>query len=71
VDFLWRERRLAVETDGYGAHRGRQAFEDDRERELALGMLGMRLRRFSDRQVGGRPAEVAAAVRAALEDDPA
>jgi Protein of unknown function (DUF559) len=71
VDFLWRERRLAVETDGYGAHRGRQAFEDDRERELALGMLGIRLRRFSDRQVDGRPAEVAAAVRAALEDDPA
>src|ERR671922_12174 len=36
VDFLWRAERLAVETDGYGAHRGRQAFEDDRERELAL-----------------------------------
>ena len=69
VDFLWRERRLAVETDGYAAHRGRQAFEDDRERELALGTLGIRLRRFSDRQVDGRPAEVAAAVRAALEDD--
>jgi very-short-patch-repair endonuclease len=69
VDFLWRAERLAVETDGYGAHRGRQAFEDDRERELALGMLGIRLRRFSNRQVHGQPARVAAAVRAALRKD--
>jgi very-short-patch-repair endonuclease len=69
VDFLWREHQLAVETDGYGAHRGRQAFEDDRERELALGMLGIRLRRFSDHQVHAKPGRVAAAVRAALRDD--
>jgi very-short-patch-repair endonuclease len=69
VDFLWRAERLAVETDGYGAHRGRQAFEDDRERELALGMLGIRLRRFSDHQVHAKPGRVAAAVRAALQDD--
>ena len=69
VDFLWRERQLAVETDGYGAHRGRQAFEDDRERELALGVLGIRLRRFTDRQVHTRAAQVAAAVRAALRDE--
>ena len=68
VDFLWRKQRLAVETDGYRAHRGRQAFEDDRERELALGELGIRLRRFSDRQVDDRPAEVAAAVHAALAE---
>jgi very-short-patch-repair endonuclease len=70
VDFLWREQRLAVETDGYRAHRGRQAFEDDRERELALGMLGVRVRRFSARQVESHAARVAAAVRAALQHDP-
>jgi very-short-patch-repair endonuclease len=69
VDFLWREQRLAVETDGYRAHRGRQAFEDDRERELVLGMLGIRLRRFTDRQVHSRAAQVAAAVRAGLRDE--
>jgi very-short-patch-repair endonuclease len=68
VDFLWREQRLAVETDGYRAHRGRQAFEDDRDRELALGTLGIRLRRFSDRQVDSQPRRVAAAVRASLRD---
>lgn len=66
VDFLWREHGLAVETDGYGAHRGRQAFEDDRERELELGMLGVRVRRFTDNQVRRRSARVAAAVEAEL-----
>ena len=28
VDFLWRDRSLIVETDGYRYHRGRQAFEE-------------------------------------------
>jgi very-short-patch-repair endonuclease len=70
VDFLWRHQRVAVETDGYRAHRGRQAFEDDRERELALGVLGIKVRRFSDRQVRAQPARVAAAVDAALRGQP-
>jgi very-short-patch-repair endonuclease len=70
VDFLWRADRLAVETDGYGAHRGRQAFEDDRERELAIGTLGIRLRRFSDRQIRTQAARVAKAVHTALQHDP-
>jgi very-short-patch-repair endonuclease len=66
VDFVWSAYRLAVEVDGYAAHRGRQAFEDDRERELELAALGFRLRRFSDHQVRRRAGAVAAAVRAEL-----
>ena len=66
VDFLWREQRLVVETDGYLAHRGRQAFRDDRSRELELGGLGFRVLRFSDEQVGERAGAVAAAVRREL-----
>ena len=66
VDFLWRRGRLIVETDGYAAHRGRQAFEDDRARELYLHDRGYRVRRFSDRQIGGRAGEVAHAIRAEL-----
>jgi len=66
VDFLWRRQRLVVETDGYAAHRGRQAFEDDRERELELIARGFRVRRFSDRQVRQRASEVARAIRADL-----
>jgi very-short-patch-repair endonuclease len=58
VDFLWREERLIVETDGYAAHRGRQAFEDDPAHELALHADGYRLRRFTDRQVRRQPEAV-------------
>ena len=46
VDFLWREQRLVVEVDGYRAHHGRQAFEDDRERDRRLALLGYRVLRF-------------------------
>ncbi|MGH2987025.1 MAG: type IV toxin-antitoxin system AbiEi family antitoxin domain-containing protein [Solirubrobacterales bacterium] len=66
VDFLWRRDRLAVETDGYAAHRGRQAFEDDHAREFELHALGYRLRRFTDRQVDHQPRAVARAVADAL-----
>lgn len=66
VDFLWRERHLVVEVDGYKAHRGRQAFEDDRGRELELGGLGYRVRRFSAAQIAHRSDAVAALMRAEL-----
>jgi very-short-patch-repair endonuclease len=66
VDFLWRESRLVVEVDGYGAHRGRQAFEDDRERDRRLALLGYRVLRFTYRQVTEDTAGVADAIRAAL-----
>jgi very-short-patch-repair endonuclease len=66
VDFLWRQHRLVVETDGYAAHRGRQAFEDDRARDLELHARGYRVRRFTDRQVHQLPRAVADAVRGTL-----
>jgi hypothetical protein len=43
VDFLWREKRLVVEVDGYIYHRGRQAMRDDNDRDLALELLGFRV----------------------------
>lgn len=66
VDFLWRERRLVVETDGYRYHRGRQAFEDDRSRDLDLRSKGYDVLHFSYRQVSREPERVAAVVRGAL-----
>lgn len=51
VDFLWRDRRLIVETDGYKYHSGREAFEDDRNRDLRLKALGYEVVRLSYRQV--------------------
>ena len=51
VDFLWRDQRLVIETDGWKAHRGRQAFEDDRARDAFLKSLGYEVLRFTWRQL--------------------
>ena len=66
VDFLWREQRIAVETDFYDYHRGRIAFQDDRARELELRRHGFAVHRFSEEQVNDRPAEIVADLRDAL-----
>jgi len=68
VDFCWAGRRLIVETDGFQSHAGRQAFEDDRARELRLRRFGYEVLHLSYRQVVDEPAETAAAIRAALAD---
>jgi very-short-patch-repair endonuclease len=66
VDFLWRNSWLVVETDGYRYHRGRQAFEDDRARDLDLRERGYEVIRLTGRQVADEPRRVAEAVSAAL-----
>jgi very-short-patch-repair endonuclease len=66
ADFLWRDRRLIVETDGYRYHRGRAAFEGDRARDLELRALGYEVVRLSHRQVTEEPKRVAAVLRKAL-----
>ena len=66
VDFLWPDRRLVVETDGYRFHRGRVAFEDDRARDLDLRAQGYDVRRFTYRQVREEPSRIAADLRDAL-----
>ena len=66
VDFLWPDRRVIAETDGYRYHRGRVAFEDDHERDLQLAEMGFRVLRFSETQLENHPARVAAIVRREL-----
>lgn len=66
VDFLWRERKLVVETDGYFHHRGRAAFEDDRARDLDLRARGFAAIRLAGKQIDEQPARVAEVVAAAL-----
>jgi very-short-patch-repair endonuclease len=66
VDFLWRSRRLVVETDGYRAHRGRQAFEDDRERDNELAALGYQVVRFTHRKLVEDPEGAVSVLRARL-----
>jgi very-short-patch-repair endonuclease len=66
VDFLWPERRLAVEVDGWDTHRTRSAFEEDRAGDLKLKLLGYEVVRFTWRQLTEDPAAIASAVRELL-----
>jgi very-short-patch-repair endonuclease len=66
VDFLWRRERLVVETDGWGTHRTRAAFEADRARDARLKLAGYEVVRFTDRQLREEPERVAATLRALL-----
>jgi very-short-patch-repair endonuclease len=66
VDFVFAEHRVAVETDSWRWHRGRAAFERDRERDALLATAGYRTLRFTDRQLENAPATVVRALEAAL-----
>ena len=66
VDFLWRDKGVAVETDSYAYHRGSIAFEDDHARDLDLRQRGFDVRRFSHRQVREEPDLVVSDLRDAL-----
>jgi very-short-patch-repair endonuclease len=66
VDFLWRERRLVVETDGYLYHRGRTAFQDDKRRDLELRRMGYAVVRLAEEQVNEEPELVAEILAAEL-----
>jgi very-short-patch-repair endonuclease len=66
ADFVWREKRLVVETDGYQFHRGRAAFEDDHGRDLHFRALGYEVIRLSYRQVVDEPKLVAGVLTGAI-----
>lgn len=66
VDFVWREQRLIVETDGYRYHRGRVAFEDDRARDLELRRAGFDVLRLTYRQITAHPEKVVRGLEGAL-----
>lgn len=66
VDFVWPDRKLVVETDGYRYHRGRQAFEDDRARDLWLSSQGYEVIRLTYEQVTKRPEATAGVLRKVL-----
>lgn len=60
-DFRWPDHRLIVELDSWTFHgRTRRAFDGDRARDRALLRAGWRVARFTDRQIRGDAASVAA-----------
>jgi hypothetical protein len=66
VDFHWPTQGLVVEVDGYEFHRSRQAFENDRARDAALQLAGVRVIRVTHRRIG-EPAILISQLRALLE----
>jgi predicted transcriptional regulator of viral defense system len=58
VDFVWREQRVIVETDGHSTHHTRRAFEQDRLRDQRLIVAGWTVIRITWRQLTQRPNEV-------------
>ena len=55
--------RLVIETDGFGAHGTKSAFERDRERDVDLELRDFNVRRFTHDQVVYEPAKTAARLR--------
>jgi len=70
ADFVWPDRALVVETDGYEAHQGRVAFSDDRAKDRALRAAGYAVLRFTWGEVVSAPDAVVRELRAALEQRP-
>jgi very-short-patch-repair endonuclease len=66
VDFLWRDRRLVIEVDGFRHHGTRSAFEADRRRDVDLRLMGLTCVRFTHRQIADTDS-FAARLEAVLE----
>ncbi|MGH2923492.1 MAG: endonuclease domain-containing protein [Solirubrobacterales bacterium] len=66
VDFLWRDLRLVVETDGLRYHRTPASQARDRVRDQALAAAGMTTLRFTHAQVAREPRGVVATLRAVI-----
>ena len=66
VDFLWPGHGLVAETDGAATHLTATAFETDRRRDAILQVAGLRVVRFTWRQLDERPHTVAQTLRALL-----
>jgi predicted transcriptional regulator of viral defense system/very-short-patch-repair endonuclease len=71
VDFLWRQQRLIIETDGYATHGTRQAFEGDRRRDQLLTLAGWRIIRITWLQLVEEPEQTAQLIAGLLAADAA
>jgi very-short-patch-repair endonuclease len=63
VDAVWPAHRLIVELDSWEFHRGKMAFERDRERDAILQAAGYRVIRITWRKLHDQPADIAALLR--------
>jgi hypothetical protein len=67
ADVYYRAERLIVELDGWGFHRTKKAFEDDRERDAYMLARGIATVRITRERMTNAPASEAARLIAILE----
>ena len=67
VDFLWREQRVVIETDGQRTHGTGVAFRRDRRRDQVLAAAGFRTARITWSHLEDEPRETMARIRRMLE----
>jgi len=65
-DYLWRDRRLAIEADSATWHDHKLVREHDADKQAILEAHGYRVMRVSYRQTMARPQQTLARIRAAL-----
>lgn len=68
VDCHWPDRRQIVELDGWDGHSTRTAFREDRVRDRRLATAGYTVMRITWSQLDDEPEEIAADLRALLND---
>lgn len=66
ADFLWRDARLIVETDGRATHGTARAFEEDRRRDQRLTLAGWDVIRCTWNQVVHEPESLIHTIRTLL-----
>lgn len=66
LDFLWRDRGVAVEVDGYRFHASRSRFESDRRRATRLAAIGAQVIPVTWRQIVDEPTATAVHLAQAL-----
>lgn len=67
IDMLWRDQRLAIESDGEATHGTRGAFQADRRRGQRLVAAGYRVAAVTWRQAEDEPEAVVARIKRMLE----
>jgi hypothetical protein len=67
VDAYWQEERFAIEIDGWGSHRTRQAFERDPVRQEDLKLTGIDSIRITARRIEKEPRKVGRRLSELLE----
>ena len=66
VDVAFPKQKVAIETDGWAFHSSREDFQNDRERQNKIALLGWQVLRFTRLDLTEYPQRVIAVIRSAI-----